>query len=398
MKRFLMLFLTFSLSLYLFAQEEIIQSQEFSFSTIKEIPVTSVKNQSSSGTCWAFSGLGMIEAELLRQGKGEFDFSEMYIVHKNYEDKAKKYVRMKGTSNFSEGGSFADVLDGIKYYGIVPNDLQRGLNYGEELHKHTELDQLLKAYLDVVIKNPNKKLSTAWHNGFTGILDAYLGECPESFTYNGKQYTPQSFAQSLDIQPDDYISITSFTHHPFYTSFPVEVPDNWRWANSYNLPLDEMIQVIDNAIDKGYTVAWAADVSEKGFNKRSGFAVVPDVNVVETIGSDQAYWMGLTQKEKESRLNRASSPVPEKKITQEIRQEGFDCYETTDDHGMLIYGIAQDQNNTPYYKVKNSWGTDNAYQGIWYVSVPYVAYKTLSIVVHKNALPKDIQNKLGIKN
>jgi aminopeptidase C len=385
MKHFLIFLFTFCFFVHAYSQEE--NNLSFQFTTVKEIPVTPVKNQSSSGTCWSFSGLGLIEAELLRQGKGEYDLSEMFVVHKNYGDKAKKQVRMNGTANFSAGGSFADVLDCIKQYGIVPEEVQPGLNYGEELHKHSELDNLLKAYVEVIVKNPNKKLSTAWFDGFTGISDAYLGKCPATFTYKGKSYTPQSFAQSLGIQADDYVSLTSFTHHPFYTSFPLEIPDNWRWANSYNLPMDELIQVIDNAIEKGYTVAWATDVSEKGFN-RKGIAVVPDVDATEGVGSDQAHWLGLSKEEKKTLVADLSSPVPEKKITQEMRQEGFDNYETTDDHGMLIYGIAHDQNGTKYYLVKNSWGTDIAYKGIWYASVPFVKYKTISIVVHKDVIKR----------
>ncbi|GHV22979.1 aminopeptidase [Clostridia bacterium] len=368
---------------------------EFQFTTLKEIPITSVKNQAGTGTCWSFSGVGLIEAELLRQGKGEHDLSEMFIVYKNYSDKAQKYIRTNGTINFAAGGSFADVLDAIHDYGIVPDEVQPGLNYGEEKHKHAELDKLLKAYVDVIVKNPNKKLSTAWYNGYIGILNAYLGEAPASFTYKGKQYTPQSYAQSLGINTDDYVSLTSFTHHPFYTAFPIEIPDNWRWANSYNLPLNELMQVIDNSIDKGYTVAWASDVSEKGFN-RKGLAVVPDVNAVEAPGSDQAHWLGLDQKAREELATSLSAPVPEKKITQEIRQQSFDNYETTDDHGMLIYGTAQDQNGTKYYLVKNSWGADNPYKGTWYASVPFVEYKTLSIVLHKDAIPSGLRKKLGI--
>jgi aminopeptidase C len=337
----------------------------------------------------------LIEAELVRQGKGEYDLSEMFVVHKNYGDKAQKYVRMNGTVNFAGGGSFADVLECIRDYGIVPDEVLPGLNYGEEKHKHAELDKLLETYMGVIVKNPNKKLSTAWYKGYTGILNAYLGEIPASFTSNGKQYTPQSYAQSLGINADDYVSLTSFTHHPFYTAFPIEIPDNWRWSDSYNLPLNELMQVIDNAIDKGYTVAWASDVSEKGFN-RKGIAVVPDVNAAEAPGSDQAHWLGLDQKAREELANTLSAPVPEKKITQEIRQQGFDNYETTDDHGMLIYGTAQDQNGTKYYLVKNSWGTDNPYQGTWYASVPFVEYKTISIVLHKDAIPSGLRKKLGI--
>lgn len=396
MKRLFIPLLGLCLCLSVFAQEQIAKIDSFLFTTIKELPITPVKNQSSSGTCWSFSGIGLIEAELLRMGKGEFDLSEMFVVHKNYGEKARKYVRMHGETNFAGGGSFDDVLDCIRDYGIVPNDVQPGLNYGDTIHRHAELDNLLKAYVDVIVKNPGRKLSTAWYQGFTGILDAYLGKCPETFIYNGKSYTPQSFTSFLGIHREDYISITSFTHHPFYTAFAVEVPDNWRWAKSYNVPLDEMMQIIDSAIDNGFTVAWGSDVSEKGFT-RKGIAVVPDENAKEGPGSDQVHWLGLTQKEKDEYFKNLSSPVPEKKITQEMRQVGFDNYETEDDHGMLIYGKAQDQNGSKYYLVKNSWGTNNTYNGTWYVSVPFVAYKTIEFVVHKDAIPKNIKNKLGIK-
>jgi aminopeptidase C len=392
---FISLLITY-LCIPVFAQEVEKKVDSFRFTTVKEVPITSVKNQSSTGTCWCFSGLGLIEAELLRMGKGEFDLSEMFIVHKNYEDKARKYIRMHGEINFSEGGAFSDVLEAIKDYGIVPEELQPGLNYGDTVHRHGELASVLQAYVNAILKNQNKKLSTAWHKGFTGVVDAYLGACPETFTYNGKQYTPASFAQYLGVHPDDYVSITSFTHHPFYTSFPLEIPDNWRWTSSYNVPLNEMMQIIDTAIDKGYSVGWASDVSEKGFN-RKGIAVVPNVDAKEGPGSDQAHWLGLTQADRDSLLTNLTAPVPEKNITQAMRQEGFDNYETTDDHGMLIYGIAEDQNGSNYYMVKNSWGTNNPYKGVWYASVPFVQYKTISIVVHKDVLSKELKNKLGIK-
>lgn len=397
MKKILIPILGLFVCISAFAQEKNAErkTEEFQFTTVKEVAITPIKNQSSSGTCWSFSGLGLIEADLLRRGKGEHDLSEMFIVHTNYQDKAQKYVRMHGETNFAGGGSFADVLDAIKYYGIVPEEVLPGLNYGEEIHKHGELDRLTSAYVQEVVKNPNRKLSTAWYNGFKGIVNAYLGEIPEKFTHQGKEYTPKSYAESLGINADDFVSITSFTHHPFYTSFPIEVPDNWRWALSYNLPLGEMMGIIDAAIEKGHTVAWASDVSEKGFN-RKGVAVVPDVDAKEGPGSDQAHWLGLTQKERENAVNNLTGPVPEKKITQEIRQIAYDNYETTDDHGMLIYGIAKDQNGSKYYMVKNSWGTDSPYKGIWYASSPFVEYKTLSIVVHKDVLSKDLKKKLNI--
>ena len=395
MKNFIALLLFLSVCFSANAQDEK-KEEGFQFSTVKEIPITPIKNQASSGTCWSYSGLAMIESELIRMGKGEYDLSAMYVARKNYEDKAKKYVRMHGETNFGPGGAFADVLDCIKYYGIVPTEAYKALNYGEENHKHGEMDKLLESHVKIIITNPNKKLSTVWYKTYTGILDAYLGEIPETFVYKGVTYTPQSFTQSLGIKTEDYVSITSFTHHPFYSSFPIEVPDNWRWSLSYNLPLDEMMQVVDNALDNGYTVAWASDVSETGFN-RKGFAIVPDTEATEGAGSDQAHWLGLNQKEREEKIKNITSPVPEKKITQEMRQEGFDNYQTTDDHGMLLYGTAKDQNGTLYYLVKNSWGTDSPYKGTWYASVPFVAYKTTNIVVHKDAIPKAIKNKLNIK-
>ncbi|MDR0685974.1 MAG: aminopeptidase [Dysgonamonadaceae bacterium] len=364
----------------------------FVFTTIRQIPVTSVKNQHSSGTCWCFSGLALIESELLRAGRGEFDLSEMFVVHKNYGDKAKKYVRMHGETNFSAGGSFADVVDCIRDYGIVPEAFQTGLNYGDTIHRHGELDNLTRSYLNGLIKE--KRLSTAWYGAYTGILDTYLGLCPDTFAYNGKTFTPRSFADYLDVNPDDYISITSFTHHPFYTQFPIEVPDNWRWSPSYNLPLSEMMQVIDNAINRGHAVAWASDVSEAGF--RTGVAVIPDVNAAAGPGSDESHWLNLSREEREEKVKKLSGPVPEREITQDLRQAAFDNFETTDDHGMLIYGTAKDQNGTLYYLVKNSWGTDNKYGGTWYASAPFVAYKTTNIVVHRDAIPVGIRKKLNL--
>ncbi|MDL2222641.1 aminopeptidase [Bacteroidales bacterium OttesenSCG-928-M11] len=394
MKRYFISLLIISLCFPTFAQEEKKEAEGFEFTTVKEIQITPVQNQNSSGTCWSFSGLGMIEAELLRMNKGEHILAPMYIARVNYEGKAKKYVRMHGETTFAAGGSFADVIDGIKEYGIVPMEVYQGLNYGDTIHRHGELDDVLKGYVNPLTRS--RKLSTAWFEGFKGILDAYLGEVPETFVYQGKEYTPHSFAQSLGIVPDDYVSITSFTHHPFYSSFAIEVPDNWRWALSYNLPLDEMMAVVDNALENGYTVAWASDVSEKGFN-RKGIAVMPDVKANEGPGSDQAHWLGISQKEMEARIANLTGPVPELSITQEMRQEAFDNFETTDDHGMLLYGIAKDQNGSKYYMVKNSWGTDSPYKGTWYASVPFVSYKTTNIVVHKDALPKDIKKKLNIK-
>lgn len=367
------------------------------FTPVKELKITPIKNQNRSGTCWCFSSIAFLESELLRMGKGEYDLSEMFIVSKNYKDKGEKYVRLHGQLNYGQGGAFEDVLQAWKDYGIVPESVMKGLEYGEENHVHGEIEAFSKAYLDAVVKNPNKKLSPVWKKGFDGIIDAYLGVAPEKFTYNGKEYTPKSFAAELGINPDDYVSLTSYTHHPFYSQFPVEVEDNWRWATSYNLPIDELMQVFDNAINTGYSIAWGSDVSEKGFT-RSGIAVMPDIEAMERSGSDQDHWLGLSKSEKDAEIKKLiEKPCKEIEVTQEMRQEAYDNYETTDDHGMQIYGIAKDQTGKKFYMVKNSWGTDNKYKGTWYASETFVKYKTMNIVVHKDALPKAIKDKLGIK-
>lgn len=368
----------------------------YQFTTVKEVKISPVKNQNRTGTCWCFSGLGFLESELLRMGKGEYDLSEMFIVNHSYKDKADKYVRLHGYLNFAQGGSFGDVLYAAKHYGLVPESVMNGLNYGETMHVHGEMESAASNYLKAIIKNPNRKLSTAWKKGFDGIIDAYLGELPEKFTYNGKEYTPKSFAEELGLNIDDYVSLTSFTHHPFYSAFPIEVQDNWRWDLSYNLPIDELMQVFDNAINNGYSVAWASDVSEKGFS-RNGVAVAADIESMERSGSDQDRWLGLSQTQKDQEIKKMlEKPCQEIKVTQELRQEEYDNYKTTDDHGMLIYGIAKDQTGKKFYMVKNSWGTDNKYKGTWYASETFVAFKTMNIVVHKNAIPKEIRAKLGI--
>lgn len=390
MKKLTLLFAAIIVTLTLSAQEK---TDAYTFTVVKENPITPVKNQSSTSTCWSFSGVGFLESELLRMGKGTYDLSEMYIVRRNYEDKAKKFTRLHGSLNFAPGGSFADVIETIDEFGIIPNSAYTGLNYGSETHNHGEMDKVLSGYMKGI--SESNGLSTAWFNGFEGIMDAYLGKVPQTFTYEGKQYTPQSFAKMLGLNENDYVSITSFTHHPFYVKFPIEVPDNWRWADSYNLPLNEMMAVIDNAIMNGYTVAWASDVSEAGFS-RQGIGIVPDENASENAGTDQAKWLGLSLRERNMALREkiGREMLKEKTITQEIRQQAFDNFQTTDDHGMQIYGIAKDQNGNKYYMVKNSWGETGPYKGIWYVSAPFVAYKTLSIVVNKKSLPNDIAGKL----
>ncbi|HLW10640.1 MAG TPA: C1 family peptidase [Fermentimonas sp.] len=367
----------------------------YNFSVVKENPITSVKNQSSTGTCWSFSGVGLLESELLRMGKGEFDLSDMYIVRKNYEDKAKKYARLHGSLNFSPGGSFADVVETINDYGIMPEESYRGLNYGSDTHNHGEIDKVLSGYMEAIIGS--RELSPVWLKGYNAILDTYFGEVPESFEYEGVEYTPHSFADYLELEQDNYISLTSFTHHPFYKPFPIEVPDNWRWANSYNLPIEELMAVMENAVMKGYTIAWASDVSELGFS-RLGIAVVPDADAVENAGSDQERWIGQSTRERDASLRArvGSEVLAEKTITQEMRQEAFNNYQTTDDHGMQIYGISKDQKGNKYFMVKNSWGETGPYSGLWYASFPFVKYKTMSIILHKDAIPSDIAHKLEL--
>ena len=371
----------------------------YKFTVVKENPVTSIKNQASSGTCWSYSSISFLESEAIKKGAPkDIDLAEMFPVWMGYSDKAEKFIRLNGHLNFAQGSSFGDVLYTLKHYGMLPQTELEGLNYGETLNKHAEMESAMKAYLNAINANPNRKLSTAWHDGLEGILEAYLGEIPETFTYAGKQYTPQSFASDfLKLNADDYVSITSFTHHPFYSQFAIEVPDNWRWDLSYNLPLEDMMAIFDYAIENGYTVAWASDVSEAGFN-RQGLGIVPDVEGNrKEAGSDEARWIGVSAEQQNAILNNTNAPGKELKITQELRQEGYDNRTTTDDHGMHIYGIAKDQNGTKYFMVKNSWGETGKYKGIWYASDAFVRYKTLNIVVHKDALPKHIAKKLGIK-
>jgi aminopeptidase C len=370
--------------------------EEYTFTPVKELKITPIQNQNRTGTCWAFSGIAYLESELLRMGKGEYNLSEMFIVSHSYKDQAAKYVRTHGSLNFEQGGSFEDVLYAVKHYGIIPESVMDGLNYGEDMHVHSELVSAASAYVNAILKNPNGKLSTAWKKGFDGIIDAYLGEIPEKFTCKGKEYTPSGFVKELGLNIDDYVSLTSFTHEPFYKPFALEIPDNWRWGISYNVPLNELTEVVKHAINTGYTIAWASDVSEVGFS-RNGIAVVPDVKAIETSGSDQERWTGLNQREKNEEIRKlAEKPCQELTITQEMRQEAYDNYQTTDDHGMQIYGIAKDQNGKEFFMIKNSWGTDNKYKGTWYVSESFVAYKTISIVIHKNAIPAAVKTKLGL--
>ncbi|MDC0579363.1 C1 family peptidase [Bacteroidia bacterium] len=363
------------------------------FTLKKDIEATAVQNQNRTGTCWSFSALSFMESELIRLGKGKHKLSEMYVVRKAYEDKAENYVRMHGLTNFSQGGAFHDIPHVIKKYGIMPQEAYQGLNYGLDKHNHSEMEAVLKGMLDAVIKNKQGQLTTSWKAAFNAVLDQYLGPIPETFSYQGKTYSPMSFAQKLGLNMNDYVVISSFTHHPFYTHFVVEVPDNWIWATAFNVPLDEMMQIQKNAVMNGYSIGWAADVSEKGFSFRDGLALVPeDESKLKSIGKDNPYFNNAGAKKEGTPFD---SPGPEKSITQTMRQEAFDNYLTTDDHGMHFTGLVTDQKGNEYFIVKNSWGTDNNdCDGYFYASMPYVALKTISIMLHRDALPIDLKKKL----
>ena len=324
----------------------------FVFTDIISLPTTSVKDQNKSGTCWCFAGTSYFENEIRRLGGDSLDISEMFTVRKCYEDKADRYVRLYGQTNFAPGGSLLDVPYVWKRYGAVPEEVYRGLNYGEEKHVHGELDAVLAAYVKAVAAKPDKKISTAWKKGLNGVLDAYFGELPQTFEYKGRTYTPQSYAASLPIKLDDYIPLTSFSHHPFYETFAVEVPDNWLWGQYYNVPLDEFQAIVDNALKNGFTLVWAADVSEGGFKWTKGVALMPkDVDQGSMEGTELARWVKLSDKDRQSKRFDFNGPVEEMVVDQELRQAMFDNQETTDDHGMEIVGVAKDQNGNRYYKV-----------------------------------------------
>ena len=381
-----------------FAQDKEKKSDSgYVFTIVKQLPATSVKNQYRSGTCWSYSAISFLESELLRKGRDTFDLSEMYCVRNAYSDKATMYIRFNGKHNFGGGGEAHDVTNVLRRYGMLPNEAYNGMTIGEPNPVHGEMDAVLSADVEAVLKNQNKKLTPIWHQGFDGLLDAYLGKIPEKFTYKGKDYTPRSFADMLGLNPDDYIEMSSYAHHPFWSKFIIEIPDNWEMGELYNVPLDDLIRVIDNSIDEGYTVVWGADVSEKGFSWKNGVAVVPDKNATEIAGLESAKWAKMSDADKDKVLYKFDKPVPEKKITQEMRQTEFDNYQTTDDHGMHLTGVAKDQNGAKFYLIKNSWGLDGSpYKGYFYASEPYVRLKTIDIMVHKNAIPKDIRKKLGI--
>lgn len=390
--------LSCSLGMLADAKVENPDSTGFTFTDVKVVKTTPVKDQHKSGTCWCYSTNSFFENEILRKSGKEVHLSEGFVVYHCYLDKAIKYIRMDGKINFAEGGAAADVPYVWSKYGMVPNEVYTGMTYGDTKFETSELTGALKGYASVINQVKRKKLNGSWVEGIKGILDAYMGKMPENFTYQGKNYTPQSYAQSLGIDMNDYVAICSFTHHPFYQPFILEVADNWLWSNYQNVPLNELLEIANNAIDKGYSIAWGADVSEPGFKWRKGYAILPVEKKMEDLaGSDMARWAKLSDKDREAEKWDIKGPVEEINVTQELRQEWFDNKETTDDHGMVIMGRAVDQKGNRYFKVQNSWDTNQLYEGYFYCSEAFFLGKTMNIMVHKDAIPAHIAKKMGLK-
>jgi len=358
----------------------------YQFSMDYEIAHSPVRNQARTGTCWCFSTISMLESELIRMGWEEIDLSEMFIVRKTYPLRARSYVRLHGDNIFAQGAYSHDVINQMRIYGMMPESAYSGMNIGEKRHNHGEIVSMLRGMLDAVIKRRGGKLTPRWEEAFEGVLDSYFGEVPETFQYEGKTYTPKSYLEDyLKLNPDDYIEITSFTHHPFYSQCYLEVPDNWcHYSEFYNVPLADLERICDNALKTGYSFVWGGDVSDRFFrSSKEGYAVVP-----------QKDWEDMTRKEREQDV---TEPIQEKTITQEMRQKDFDNFTTTDDHAMHVIGLAHDQTGAPFYLVKNSWGTDMKYEGRFYMSKPYFLLRGVAIMINKNALPEDIKQKLNIQ-
>ena len=366
------------------------------FTTIKENPITSIKDQNRSGTCWDYSTLSYFESEILKATGKTYDLCEAFVANKTYMDRAVQVVRLHGDCQFAQGGSAYDVLHVLKNQGICPEDAMPfpGSLYGDSLNNFNEFFGQLEPYVAGIAKSTANKISSQWKVGLQGILDAYLGQCPEKFTYEGKEYTPKSFAASLGLNFDDYVTITSYSHHPYYTQYAVEVQDNWRNPLSWNLPMEDMARILENAVMNGYTVAWGGDVSEPGFT-RKGLAYFVDTKKAEGLsGSDMARWLKLSPAKRTNLIDSLGCKVPELEPTAEQRQQRFDNWELTDDHGMLIFGIAKDQFGKEYYMVKNSWGETGDYKGIWYMTKNYIVANTMDFMVNKNAIPADILQKM----
>ena len=366
------------------------------FTTIKENPITSIKDQNRSGTCWDYSTLSYFESEILKATGKTYDLCEAFVANKTYMDRAVQVVRLHGDCQFAQGGSAYDVLHVLKNQGICPEDAMPfpGSLYGDSLNNFNEFFGQLEPYVAGIAKSTANKISSQWKVGLQGILDAYLGQCPEKFTYEGKEYTPKSFAASLGLNFDDYVTITSYSHHPYYTQYAVEVQDNWRNPLSWNLPMEDMARILENAVMNGYTVAWGGDVSEPGFT-RKGLAYFVDTKKAEGLsGSDMARWLKLSPAKRTNLIDSLGCKVPELEPTAEQRQQRFDNWELTDDHGMLIFGIAKDQHGKEYYMVKNSWGETGDYKGIWYMTKNFIVANTMDYMFNKNAIPADILQKM----
>ena len=371
-------------------------AQGYKFTEVKRLEATPVKNQASTGTCWCFATTSFFESELLRLGKGTYDLSEMFIVRQKYYNQLQDNYIRQGRGNVGQGSLSHTFINAFRQKGIVPEEAYSGINYGSPLHNHSELARYVQAVADVAVKGKHR--SPEYYKIVDNLFDTYLGKVPEKFTYKNKEYTPISFAASLGLKMDDYIELTSFTHHPWYQKMEIEVPDNWEHQLSYNIPLDELIAVMDFSIDKGYTLCWDGDVSEKGFSHTNGVAINPNVrNTDDYSGTDRARFEKMNEAERLSEVYKFEQPYPEINVTPEIRQEGYEKFVTTDDHLMHITGVVKDQNDVKYYITKNSWGTErNAFGGYLNLSESFVRAKTIYILVHKDAIPKEIRTKLGI--
>lgn len=375
------------LPLHLAAQGEP-SANGFKFSIKHQVPTTSVKNQARSGTCWAFATASMLEAELLRTKQGEFDISEMYLVHHAYLNKAQKYIRLHGAYHFGPGGQAHDVIDVMRQHGLVTETEYPGLSYGTERHSHGELNQMLKSMLDAALKKPNGELSPVWHSSMGAVLSTYLGPLPN----------PKSSPLSrVKLNPDDYVEITSFANYPFYQAIDLEIPDNWAHRLYHNVPLDELMAIVDNALTNGYSVCWDGDVSERGFSREKCVAVLPIEKLADMPQTQRDRLAALSEKERMAKLYAFEEPVPEIAVNQDNRQASFDNLSTTDDHLMHLTGIATDQNGTHYYLTKNSWDTTGPYKGYLYMSESFVRMKTVAIMLHKDAIPTAIAKKMGLK-
>jgi bleomycin hydrolase len=386
--KFILLAAFFAVSSLLAAQEtDTSANEKFIFTQVCRINATPVKDQYASGTCWSFATTSFIESELARITSDTLDLSDMFFVRKAYEQKAINYLRRQGTSNFGQGGQAHDVLNVIAQSGLMTEKDYPGLANGQTKPVHAEMEAVLKAVVEALVKNPNGKLSPDWLNVINAILDVYLGQLPEASSVK----LPEKFSV------DDYVELTSFTHHPYYSSFILEIPDNWSNGTYYNIPLDELIEVMNNALKKGYTIDWDGDVSDKGFSHKNGVAVLPDVSLATVADTERSKWENVPEDERQKQFFSFTKPVPEKLVTQEMRQTAFDNYSATDDHLMHITGIALDQNGTKYYITKNSWAAgSNKSGGYLNISEAYIRMNTIAIMVHKDAIPREIKKKLGM--